>query len=322
MAKSAAKRVGAQQVRAINKIREYTEKNMDPALLAAKAKEQDIQRAKDRLALQAEIDPELAKQRMESQKLLSEQLSGIGSSESDRIAALAAKEAATGTPGMEAVKAELVDRALTELRAGATLPADVQAELMQAGLQRAGQVTGTGGAAPGSVGSSILSQVLGTAGLNLRAQRATQAAELATAASNLESQRQQILQQLFPNLQNQQLKNISATSGILQQSNQMLPQVGLGGSDVANAWLARVGALNQLAANKASVNAAAAMAEAQAKQNIWGTVSSVGQWKASGQGEGGGGGTGIDIGGIASLFNTSGGGAGSSFNQKGNVAGM
>ena len=304
MAKSAAERAGQIQREGLLQIRKTLERDLDPALINEKALAQDRQRALDRLALQKEIDPELAAQRSVSQEMLSDQLAGIGSSASDLVAAQAAAEGVAGVPGMDAAKSELIDAALQELRLGAKLPSDVQAELMQAGLQQAGRVTGAASGARGGVGASILNEVLGTAALKLKADRQQQAAALTTAAGNLEAQRQQILQNLFPALQQQQLKNISATSGILQQSNQMLPQAGLSGSDIANLWLQKVGALNENTTQKLQSNVSSYMAAQQARQNIWGSVASAGQWKAGGQGQGGSGGTGIDY---SQFFNSTGG---------------
>jgi hypothetical protein len=159
-----------------------------------------------------------------------------------------------------------VDAALKELAAGATLPPDVQAQLMQAGLSKTGQVTGTANAS--GVGGQVLQTILGTAGINLKFQREQQAANLAKSAQDLESSRQQILQGLFPNLQNTQLKSIAAQQGILQQSNSMAPNVGLGGTDITNLWLGRVGATNQLA--QTAANAAAAGTAGQGQ--IWGNA--------------------------------------------------
>lgn len=305
MAKRAAQIAGDKQANALRKIQARLEKDLDPAVIAEMARAQDVKRAQDRLALQAQIDPELAAQRQVSQQLLSQQLGEIGASPSDAVAALAAVEGAKGVPRMDEAKAGLIDAALTELKLGATLPPDVQAELMQAGLQKAGQVTGASTVRPGSAGTNILNEVLGTAALKLRAERQTQAAALSTAAGNLEAQRQQILQNLFPALQKQQLQNIAATSGILQQSNQMVPQAGLSGSDVANLWLQKVGALNQISLQQMQSDVARHLAVSQAQQNIWGSVASVGQWKGSGQGAGGAGGTGIDY---TKFFNAGGGG--------------
>lgn len=312
-----ANRAAKQQVAAIDRMKKYTEANMDPALVNEQARKADEERAKARLALQAVIDPELAKQREAAQKKLSAQLEGIGTSDSDKLAALAATEASASQEGMAEVKRKLIESAIQEINAGASLPPDLQAELMQAGLQRAGQVTGAASGAAGGVGSSILNQVLGSAGLQLKKERQTQAINMATAASNLDAQRQQILQGLFPKLQAQQMQNISGVSGILQQSNAMLPESGLSGADVANLWLARVGAINQLSAQKSNVAAQGALATGAAKAGAWGSIVSLGQGaagEAAGQaaaspwGAGGGGGGGVGGGGVGGVGGNAGGG--------------
>lgn len=290
------------QGKAIDNIRAYTQAQMDPALVNEQALAADTAQAKNRLALQAQIDPELAKQRTVSEQMLSSQLGGIGSSDSDKVAAAAAAGAVAGDPALESTKQQLVAAAMQELQAGAKLPSDVQAQLMQAGLQQSGNTTGAASGASGGVGSSILSQVLGTAGIQLQAQRETQAASLATAAGNLDAQRQQILQGLFPKLQQQQMGNISATSGILQQSNAMLPQAGMSGTQTANLWLARVGAMNNLASQKAQVQYAGTLGYGQARASMIGSIASLGQ----------GGGGQQSASNMSSMFGSSGAGAASS----------
>jgi hypothetical protein len=272
-----ANRAGKQQVAAIDKMKKYTQENMDPAKVNEQARKADEERAKARIALQAQIDPALAEQRKLSQDMITAQLKGIGTADSDKLASQAFKEASVDVPGMAEMKRRLVETALEEINAGASIPADLQAELMQAGLQRSGQVTGSAGGAAGGVGSSILSQVLGSAGLELKKQRQASATNMATAASNLEAQRSQILQNLFPRLQAQQMGNINATSNILQQSNAMLPESGLSGADVANIWLARVGAINELSAMKSNAASQAALATGAAKAGAWGSIASLGQ---------------------------------------------
>jgi hypothetical protein len=239
----------------------------------AQALAADQLRASNQLSLQEQIDPSLAAQRVQSQKMLSTQLGGIGTSASDTLSAQAAAEAAAAGPGTQASAAALNDQANQLLKAGATLPADVQASLMQAGLQQAGQATGSANAR--GAGGPILQQVLGMGGLQLQQQRQQQAASLMTTASGLESQRSQILQGLFPRLQQQQMGNIGATSNILQQSNSMLPQAGLSGADVANVWLQRVGAQNQLTQQLGSVVSKGQLAAGQATAGAWGGVANL-----------------------------------------------
>lgn len=232
------------QLAAAKEQRAFVYANLDPSKINSEAAKADTQRALARLALQGQIDPKLLDARYAAEDQIAKQLSEIGGASSDAVASQTTKEALKGVPGLDAVKAGLVDAAAKELAAGATLPPDVQAELVKAGLEQSGMVTGS--ASPRGVGGTMLRTLLGSAGVNLQMARQKQASDLAASASNLEAQRQNILQGLFPKLQNQQMQNIAATSGILNQSNSMAPQAGLSGSDVANIWLARVGATNQL----------------------------------------------------------------------------
>jgi hypothetical protein len=183
---------------------------------------------------------------------------------------VAAKEAVAGVPGMQEAKQRLVDAALAELDAGATLPPDVQAELVQAGLEQTGMTTGA--ASPKGFGGQILRQILGTAGLALKKQRQETASGLLGQAQNLEQSRQQILGTLFPNLNAVQLNTLKGKQSVLEQSNQMVPEAGLGGTDIANLWLARVGATNQLAQSAADAAARGATGQAQAWQTGFGSA--------------------------------------------------
>lgn len=265
---SALKDATQMQIDALNQQKKFVYDQLEPGTIQAQARSADIERAKNQLALQSQIDPALLAQRYASEGAIAKTAADIasGGQPADVVAATAAKEAVKGVPGEEDAKKALIDAALKELSAGATLPPDVQAQLMQAGLQKTGQVTGTANAS--GVGGQVLQTLLGTAGINLKFQREQQAANLAKSAQDLESSRQQILTNLFPNLQNQQLKSLQAQQNVLQQSNAMAPSVGLGGTDISNLWLARVGATNQLA--QTAANAAASGAAAQGQ--IWGNA--------------------------------------------------
>jgi len=256
------------QIDALNQQKQFVFDQLDPNKIQSQAKIADVNRAQNQLALQSQIDPALLAQRYASEGAIAKTAADISSGQSpaDKVAAAAAQEAVAGVPGQQDAKKALVDAALKELAAGATLPSDVQAQLMQAGLSKTGQVTGTANAS--GVGGQILQTLLGTAGINLKFQREQQAANLTKSAQDLEASRQQILGSLFPNLQNQQLKSIAAQQGILQQSNAMAPNVGLGGTDITNLWLGRVGATNQL--TQTAANAAAAGGAAQGQ--IWGNA--------------------------------------------------
>ena len=266
------------QIAALEKQKQFVFDQLEPGTVNSQARQADIDRAKNQLALQGQIDPALLATRYASQGAIAKTVGDLaaGGQPSDIVAATAAKEAVKGVPGEDAAKKALIDAALAEISAGATLPPDVQAQLMQAGLQKTGQVTGTANAS--GIGNQVLSTLLGTAGINLKFQREQQAANLAKSAQDLESSRQQILGSLFPNLQATQLNSLTAQQNALKTSNAMAPTVGLGGSDVANLWLSRVGATNQLAQTQANAAAAAGAREGQ----IWGnTVANVAPYVGS-----------------------------------------
>lgn len=251
------------QIDALNKQRDFVYNELSPDKVGGAATSADMQRAKDRLALQAITDPELIKQRYASENKISGQADQIGEGQGAQVAQTAASEALAGVPNMKEVQKQLIDAALKELSLGATLPPDVQNEVVQTGLERAGQTQGTASAK--GFGGQILRQVLGKAGLDLQSQRQAKATALSDAASNLETKRQQILGTLFPNLSTVQLNNLKGSQSVLAQSNGMVPEAGLGGTDIANLWLSRVGATNTLAQNSADAAAKGGMAQAQ----IW-----------------------------------------------------
>jgi hypothetical protein len=295
-----AKKAAKAQQEAMKKAYDNLTINMDPQVVNKLAQRGDEERAKSRLALQAQIDPELAKQRGIAEAKITESLLGIGKADSDTVAARTAQEALREVPGAQEAKDRLVDAALQELKAGATLPPDVQAEFVKAGLEQAGGMTGAANAR--GAGGVILRQVLGTAGLNLKKQRQDQAASLLTAAGNLDAQRQQILQGLFPRLQQQQMGNLTAASGVLTLGDQMLPESGLSGSDMANIWLARIGAQNELTTGMGKAKAEGIMAQGAARNKLIGSVT------GGLGGMMGGGGAGGILSGIGGFFNSGGGG--------------
>jgi hypothetical protein len=252
------------QLDALAQQRAYVFANLDPSVIGPQATQADLNNAVNRLAAQGKLDPALLGLRYDSEASMADQIKalqngGAGAAVSNQ----AQKEALAGTPGMEAAKASLVAAAQKELAAGATLPPDVQAELVKAGLEKTGMVTQSGVNAQGT-GGQILRTILGSAGIQLQQQRQQQATGLLTAAQNLENSRANILQGLFPKLSQTQLSNLAGTSAGLTQSNAMLPGGGLSGTDVANIWLSRVGATNQLATQAANAAASGAMGQAQA----------------------------------------------------------
>lgn len=253
----------AAQIKALEKQRKFVYNELDPSKIGGAALQADRERAQNQLALQAITDPELLRQRYASEAAISQQLANItgGETGADRVAKAAEAEALGGGGVAQQAKQQLIDAALQELSLGATLPPDVQAELVQSGLARSGK--SSGGAGGSGFGGQLLTTVLGGAGVALQKQRQDQAAGLLGQAQNLENSRASILGSLFPSLQAQDVTKLGAAQSVFANAAGAVPEAGLSGSSVANIWLARVGATNQLAQQAADAAARGGIAQAQ-----------------------------------------------------------
>ena len=291
------------QNKAIGKQQQFIFQNLNPSVIGPMATQADFANAVNRLVAQGQLDPALLDVRYGAEGSLRDQLGKLGVQPA-QVSDQAVLEAINGGNVAGASKAnliaagnadltaptagkdQLIKAAMDQIKAGATLPPDVQAELVKAGLENAGMVTQN--ASGQGVGGQILRTVLGTAGIQLQQQRQTQAANLLaaaqaldtqkkqtatgllTAAQNLEQSRAGILQNLFPNLTNVQLANLAGTQGAFNTANSSLPNGGLSGTDVANLWLARVGATNQLTRDAATNNAQNAINQGVMQGNLAG----------------------------------------------------
>src|SRR6266508_2945751 len=181
----ATKKATRMQIDALRRQREWVFNQLDPAKLQEQTLEADTELAKQRLALQAQLDPELRRQRGVAEEELSRQLEQIGKAPSDIVARKAMEEGIAGVGRLSEVQQKLIDAAMGELDAGATLPPDVQNELVRAGLERAGQTTP--GAGTRAFGGQILRKVIGQEGIALKAARQARALALTQGAQELES---------------------------------------------------------------------------------------------------------------------------------------
>jgi hypothetical protein len=244
-------------MRAIKQQRAYLFANLDPEKMQPAILAADQARAKNQLALQAQIDPNLAKGRTMAEQNMVDELAKNGV-QAGKVADEAVREATTGPQAYES-KGALIDAAMEQLKAGATLPPDVQAELVQSGLEASGMATGRSTAQ--GMGGTMLRTILGQAGVNLQMRRQQQAEQLLAGASNLETQRQGVLNTLFPNLSALQTQNLQRDAGVFGASQSAMPNAGMTGTDVANIWLARVGAANSLTQQQGNVQSANALAQ-------------------------------------------------------------
>lgn len=266
------------QIAALKEQRQFVYDNLDPSKVGPQVLTADQQQAENRLRLQQQIDPSLLASRYGAEQRINEGLANLGSEQG--VANQATQEAQAGVGGMQDAKKMLVDRAIQQLQLGATLPPDVQAEFVKAGLEKSGMVTGA--ATPMGIGGTLLRKVIGTEGLKLQQQREESAKGLLTTAQSLESNRQAILQNLFPSLARTQIGNTQAAQSVFGTANAATPQAGLSGNDVLNLWLSRVGATSANIQQQGQVQAAGALGQGTSwAQGISGLAQGLGSTAAS-----------------------------------------
>lgn len=256
------------QVKSLQKVLDNISSQMTSEQIQAIAQKIGGQTAAASLELQRQLDPGLAAARTGGAAAMNTALDRLMAPNADvqAVQSEAVRQAMTGAAGVPAAVDQLVAQAKQELAAGATLPPDVQAELVKAGLEQSGQVTG--GASAQGVGGTMLRTILGSAGLQLKQQRQDQAQKMLQTASNLNAQRQQILSNLFPALATTQLQTglgqLSGAQNAVTTANALMPVSGISGSDAANIWLQRLGATNKAMTDMAQVKASGVLGKAQA----------------------------------------------------------
>jgi hypothetical protein len=251
-------------------------------------------RARNRIALQEEIDPELAAMRkLGKQQLLEQSQLPNASKETVQVAKQLFQENIQPSAGLEKLKDQIIGRAQEKLAQGATLPPEFQAELVRAGVSQGAQA----GLKPtqSTVGGRLY-QALGSAGVALQAQREQQAAGLAQTATGLQESRARILESIFPTISNTETTaraNAAATFGVGEET---LPQAGLTGAEAANLQINRGNTLLKIRGKKGAVEAQRQLAAGEANAAY---VKAGAQFASSALGAysgGGGGGGGMNIG--------------------------
>lgn len=257
------------------------------------ATEADRLRAKNRIALQQEIDPELAKVReLGKQKLLEEAQRPDASKGTQKIASQLVDENLKADPRMEALKDSIIGRAQQELDSGSQLPPEFQADLVRAGVAQGGQA----GFHPESrsIGGSI-ARALGLGGEQLKQARQQQAVSLAGAATNLTQSRAGILASIFPTVkaaEDSRKADAAATFGI---GDATLPESGLTGREAANIQTNRGNTLLKIQGQKGDIKAQQALTAGAANAAYVGAATS---FATSALGSfGGSGGGGLALGG-------------------------
>jgi len=248
----AMKKATQMQIDAINQQRELIRSELAPEKVAPMVAAADKQRAMSMLALQGKIDPALLASRYQASSNILGTLQQPGGQAED-LASQLISEIQQPSAGLEAVKAAMIDRALDSLDAGATLPSDVQAEIIKAGLERS-TASGVGAARSGLAGQTA-KKILGQAGVTLQQQRENQAMNLTKTADELSTRRAQLLASVFPQLKNLQTLNLQNALSSLTTSNAMAPESGMSGGDMLNLLKARVGAEQSLTSQEGAARA-------------------------------------------------------------------
>jgi len=121
-------------------------RKLDPGALNRLAIQFDEERARNRLDLQKEIDPEIADLRQYSkEQLLKLARQPVESRQTSQVANQLFKENIAPDERMEKLKSSIIQRAQEDFDAGATLPPEFQAELVRSGLTTGAQAgIGTG----------------------------------------------------------------------------------------------------------------------------------------------------------------------------------
>lgn len=288
--KQAADKAAKAQKKAIAKQKEILLKKLDPDTLNSLAEKADKRRAESRIALQKELDPELAELRQKGKEQLLAQASiEEKDKQSSQLADKLFEETKEQDPRIEALKDSLITRAQEEIDAGANLPPTFQAELVRSGLNQGAQAgIGVG---RDQVGGGT-ARLLGAAGIQLQQARENQAINLGNAAQNLQSARVNILSSVFPNLRNleqQRQQNAAANFGL---GDAALPESGLTGREIVNIEGARQKGIANLIGQRGAVSANQALAQGEFVGSVAGAVASGVTSYAGAGGFGGGAGAG------------------------------
>jgi hypothetical protein len=283
----------------------------------ALAQKFDIERYKKGFSTQEENDPLYAKLREQGAQSILDSLlqDASGNTVGDQSLSKLSAESDANDKQLQPFIQTLFDKAKAELDAGATLPPEFQAELVKAGLERAG-TAGNNLDGSASAGTNVR-RLLGSEGLALSNQRTAMGANILDAAQKLRESRANILTNLIT-LDNN-LRNAKAARGgaAATLGNSTIPGIGLTGADAANIHAGNIDQRNKVTMAKGQLSALARLNENQmisnevkAGTNLVATVASM----FMGGGLGGmGGGMGGMMGGAGGAAGGAGGGTGLNF---------
>lgn len=229
MEKRAAKKAYELQVKGLDKQKALLKETYDPTRANEVSAKYDKQFVQRRLDLQKEFDPELARLREAGKKnLLAELERDDSTRQSTQVSNQLFRENIKTPEAAERLKDKLFADAEEELKAGATLPPEFQAELVRSGITSA---AGSGFKLDRrSIGGPVAS-VLGSAGIALRQARQNQAINLGNAAQGMVDARAKILSNIFPTVMTAEQTAAQRGAQAFQIGEATLPAGGLTGRE-------------------------------------------------------------------------------------------
>jgi len=271
--KRAADKAAKAQKKAIGQQEQLLRKRLDPEALNRLAIQFDEDRAKNRLALQKEVDPEIADLRQYSKEQLLKLIKQPSETrQTTQVANQLFKENINPDERMEKLKNSIIQRAQEDFDQGANLPPEFQGELVRAGLTTGAQAgIGTNERAIGGT----TSRLLGGAGLALKAQRAQEGAQLAGTADALARSRQQLLANIFPTVAAKEAADLQRAGVGLQLSESLLPESGLSGTQATDIEIAKQKGFANLLGQRGQIKAGQAQAQGQLTASLIGAGTSL-----------------------------------------------
>src|SRR5208282_5911744 len=203
---------------------------LDISSLNGMASAQDLAKYQADFSAQAEYDPLFSAMRTGGASGVLGALASNANPQSTQNAELAKATTAANAnikPTQDTIST-LLSAAQKELAGGATLPPSFQAELIRSGLASGG-AAGTGVMGEGATGTGVRT-LLGSAGQAYQAQQQGMATQAAGAASGLESQQEQALNELTQLSMNLNNQKAALAGGAASMGNATVPSIGLGGA--------------------------------------------------------------------------------------------
>jgi len=244
MQKAGAKRAARAMEDALKKI-----KTVNIGETVNLADERDTARFAKGFEVQKEFDPTTAAAR---EKASANMLAGLQDDpKANALLSALQDESLKDSPLRGQIIDQLFAGAKSDLEAGATLPPEFQAELVRAGLEK----TGRAGVSPDMRGAAGVVQrnLLGQAGLNLRAFNRDQASKAVTLADQLKAQRASILGNAATLTENTTTGRLARAKGVFDTTQP--PAIGLKGSDVANISMQNTALQNWIEMQKGGITA-------------------------------------------------------------------